>query len=109
MAGALVRVLGYRRLRLPSRIKLHPKPLLPSPPHHSAIAGLIDRHVKNETVGNCDVGLHPQLRTVGVLVTDQTIDAGVAGVDCRFLQNKVTAMRPSLYGWVSRHCLVPLI
>ena len=109
MAGALLSVPGYRPLRLPSRIKLHPKPLLPSPPHHGAIAGLIDRDVKHETVGNFDVGLHPQLRTVGVLVTDQTIDAGVAGVDCRFLQNKVTAMRPSLYGWVSRHCLVPLI
>ena len=70
---------------------------------------MIYRDVKHETVGNCDVGLHSQLSTVGVLVTDQTIDAGVAGVDCRFLQNKVTDMRPSLYWWVSRHCLIPLI
>lgn len=104
MADALLSVPGYRPLRLPSRIKLHPKPLLPSPPNHGAIAGLIDGHVKHETVGNGDVGLYPQLRAVSVLVTDQAIDSGVAGVDCRFLQNKVTAMGASLDGWVSRHC-----
>lgn len=83
---------GYRPLRLPSRIKLHPKSLVPSPPHHGAIAGMIDRHVKDETVGDCDIGLHPQLRTVSVLVANQTIDTGVANADCRFLQNKITDM-----------------
>ena len=100
---------GHRHLCLPSRIELHPKSLFPSPAHHGAITGAIYRNVKHETVGNCDVGLHPQLRTVSVLVTNQTIDADVAGVDCRVLQNKVTDMRPSLYWWVSRHCLIPLI
>jgi hypothetical protein len=100
---------GYRHLGLPSGIELHPKSLFPSPPHHGAIAGMIYRDVKHETVGNCDVGLHPQLRTVSVLVANKAIDSGIAGLDCRFLQNKVTNMRPSLYWWVSRHWLIPLI
>ena len=83
--------------RPPNSVYLNAKALTPSPPHHSSIAGVIFRHVKDETVGNCDAGVHPQFRTMSVLISDGATDLGIVRDDGRILQDNPTSVRASLH------------